>query len=101
MKRKIVIKNTLANIKLLAFGVIISLMLLASCSKDDRGSNLDDDVEQNIEIDFNNPSTDVEADFENRAYHSSVVFDNKIWLFGGRNDQFNTLNDVWSSEDWC
>jgi dihydrofolate reductase len=38
--------------------------------------------------------------FTARHSHESVVFDDKIWVFGGSlNDNHNTVNDVWSSED--
>jgi hypothetical protein len=38
-----------------------------------------------------------EAPFEPRRYHSSVVFDNRMWVIGGRTTQVK--NDVWYSSD--
>ena len=34
-----------------------------------------------------------------RSYHTSVVFNGKIWVLGGDDVGFNNLNDVWSSTD--
>ena len=34
-----------------------------------------------------------------RDGHTSVVFNGKIWVMGGRDADFNDLNDVWSSTD--
>jgi N-acetylneuraminic acid mutarotase len=31
-----------------------------------------------------------------RSQHSSVVYDEKMYIFGGRNDTFEYLNDLWS-----
>jgi N-acetylneuraminic acid mutarotase len=41
------------------------------------------------------------APWSPRAYHQAVVFDGKIWLFGGGNyvPKHHALNDVWCSED--
>ena len=41
------------------------------------------------------------AEWSPRAYHQSVVFDNKIWVIGGGNyvPEHHALNDVWCSED--
>jgi hypothetical protein len=40
------------------------------------------------------------ASFPPRSSHSSVVFDNKMWVIGGLGGYFiHALNDVWSSED--
>ena len=39
-----------------------------------------------------------EADFGKRAYHTSVVHDNKMWVIGGYDGQ-SALADVWYSED--
>ena len=43
------------------------------------------------------------ASFEPRFGHSTVVFDNKMWVIGGTNISSQYKNDVWSSEngvDW-
>jgi len=38
--------------------------------------------------------------WEKRYYHTSVVFDNKMWVIGGYNSGYNDyLNDVWFSTD--
>lgn len=34
-----------------------------------------------------------------RYYAGLVVFDNKLWLLGGRNASDNALNDVWNTSD--
>jgi hypothetical protein len=41
------------------------------------------------------------APWSPRAYHQAVVFDGKIWIFGGGNyvPKHHALNDVWCSED--
>ena len=39
------------------------------------------------------------GEFSSRDGHSSVVFDNKIWVIGGRKSYSNWVNDVWWSED--
>ncbi|MDO6472334.1 kelch repeat-containing protein [Maribacter sp. 1_MG-2023] len=38
------------------------------------------------------------AAFSERTDHTSVVFDNKIWVIGGY-DGFSYLNDIWQSSD--
>ncbi|MBN1516140.1 hypothetical protein JXA32_06190 [Candidatus Sumerlaeota bacterium] len=38
------------------------------------------------------------ANFAARCMHSSVVFDNKMWVIGG-NGSYTDLNDVWFSND--
>ncbi|UII76806.1 hypothetical protein LV716_03170 [Flagellimonas sp. HMM57] len=41
-----------------------------------------------------------EARFFRRANHTSVTFDEKLWVIGGSGKDFdNTINDVWYSED--
>ena len=42
---------------------------------------------------------DAAADWKARDYHTSVVFDSKIWIMGGSDVDSNRLNDVWSSPD--
>ena len=37
--------------------------------------------------------------FQERWLHTSVVFDNKIWVIGGNSAGTNNHNDVWYSED--
>jgi dihydrofolate reductase len=39
------------------------------------------------------------AEFMARFSHTSVVFDNKIWVIGGYSEPGTYRNDVWSSED--
>jgi hypothetical protein len=41
------------------------------------------------------------AEWAPRAYHQAVVYDGKIWIFGGGNyvPGYQAFNDVWSSED--
>ena len=41
------------------------------------------------------------APWSPRAYHQAVVFNDKIWVFGGGNyvPKHHALNDVWCSED--
>jgi hypothetical protein len=39
------------------------------------------------------------AAFDIRKYHTSVVFDNKIWVIGGLGDWGSNLNDVWYSSN--
>lgn len=39
------------------------------------------------------------ADWSARSYPSCIVYDNKMWLMGGRGDI--THNDVWCSTDGC
>ncbi|MFS4455391.1 Kelch repeat-containing protein [Maribacter sp. 2304DJ31-5] len=39
-----------------------------------------------------------DAEFDGREAHSSVYFDNRIWIIGGV-DQFELANDVWTSEN--
>ena len=71
-------------------------MLLSSCNTNG--------ASEDTLTDWVQASTD--ASFEGRADHSSVVFDNKIWVIGGTNgDVANDydFSDVWYSEngvDW-
>jgi hypothetical protein len=37
--------------------------------------------------------------FPARCYHSSLVFADKMWVIGGRDTGYNSLNDVWYSSD--
>jgi hypothetical protein len=37
--------------------------------------------------------------FPPRCYHSSLVYDDKLWVIGGRDSLYNPLNDVWYSSD--
>jgi leucine-zipper-like transcriptional regulator 1 len=39
-----------------------------------------------------------QASFQSRSFHTSVVFDNKIWVIGG-DHMATALNDVWNSSD--
>lgn len=42
------------------------------------------------------------APFGQRLYHTTTVWDNKVWLFGGSDyatNQFTELSDAWYSED--
>jgi hypothetical protein len=39
------------------------------------------------------------ADWSKRYYHTSVVYDNKIWIMGGMDSGYNAKNDVWYSID--
>lgn len=41
----------------------------------------------------------VNAPWAPRAAHSSVVFNGKIWVMGGRDFSLTYLNDIWSSPD--
>lgn len=43
---------------------------------------------------FNDNTVTVNADFDDRSGHTSVVFDDKFWVIGG-----SRKNDVWNSED--
>ena len=38
------------------------------------------------------------ASFSGRYGHASVVFDNNMWVIGGR-DELGRKNDVWFSEE--
>ena len=42
---------------------------------------------------------DAAADWTARDRHTSVVFNGKIWVMGGKDDAANKLNDVWSSDN--
>jgi hypothetical protein len=37
--------------------------------------------------------------FPPRCYHSSLVYDDKLWVIGGRDSLYNPMNDVWYSSD--
>lgn len=50
-------------------------------------------------IDEDGNRTVIEAEFKKRYNFGTVVFDNKIWIFGGVDDAGNRLNDAWFSED--
>jgi len=39
------------------------------------------------------------ASFSKRSEHTSVVFDNKMWVIGGSMGGFTTFSDVWYSSD--
>ena len=39
------------------------------------------------------------ADFPARGSHTSVVFDNKLWVIGGNDDDGGLKNDAWRSSD--
>lgn len=43
-------------------------------------------------------SATTSADWQPRFHHTSVVFENKMWILGGENDG-EQLNDVWYSYD--
>ena len=60
-------------------------------------------------INWNEVKTDNNAGWDARASHSSLVFNNKMWVLGGRvdensfTDDASVKNDVWSSangENW-
>lgn len=40
-----------------------------------------------------------DAAFSSRQVHASVVYDNKMWVAGGRDTNDDYLNDVWHSTD--
>lgn len=40
-----------------------------------------------------------DAGFAPRYHHASIVYDNKMWVFGGQDSQRNELNDAWYSYD--
>ena len=39
------------------------------------------------------------AQFSDRLGHSTVVFDNSLWVIGGVTPQYNYFSDVWRSDD--
>lgn len=39
------------------------------------------------------------AAFPGRMFHTSVVYDNRMWVIGGENTKGGTLHDVWYSSD--
>jgi len=39
------------------------------------------------------------AGWDGRRGHTSVVFNNKMWVIGGEDESYNDLNDVWYSTD--
>jgi hypothetical protein len=39
------------------------------------------------------------AGFSSRCFHTSIVYDNKIWVIGGLDSSDNRLNDIWYSSD--
>lgn len=40
-----------------------------------------------------------ESNLPKRFFYHPVVFNNKIWIFGGTNDGINNFDDAWSSTD--
>lgn len=41
-----------------------------------------------------------EAEWKKRYDHGALAYDNKVWVFGGRDEiPANAYNDIWSSED--
>ncbi|MFC1637750.1 hypothetical protein ACFL1W_01885 [Candidatus Margulisiibacteriota bacterium] len=39
------------------------------------------------------------APFTARQYHTSLVYDNKMWVIGGMDDSLDSLGDVWYTSD--
>ena len=69
-------------------------------AKDDKGNSTESEIYSFTTKGLNLPSTPLtdSAAFSKRAGHTSLVFDNKIWVIGGY-DGTNYHNDVWFSSD--
>lgn len=50
-------------------------------------------------IDFNTNAVTENAEFTGRVGHSSLVYDDKMWVIGGFDQTIKHKNDVWYSED--
>lgn len=67
--------------------------------------NLDDSfTDEVIDIGLGNSTAGwtlatANAPWEARRYHTSLVYDNKIWVIGGSDNQGNFLDDAWYSVD--
>jgi dihydrofolate reductase len=68
---------------------------------DNNSSVLDDVWSSTDGKTWTEETKDSSKKFSARHGHQSVVFDNKMWVFGGNTDAvgFVTVNDVWSSTD--
>lgn len=82
---------------------IISRYPLMVTVSDDDGNTVSDTVY--VDLNLFGPAT-CKAAFKPRMYQSGVVFDNKLWLFGGvgiaqetPRTTFTSLNDAWVSEN--
>jgi len=74
-------------------------------AKDTQGASTESDSRSFItrSIKFNNSPVTENAEFSKRFGHTSIVFDSKIWVIGGveenQNGGFNLKRDVWFSAD--
>ncbi|UII76807.1 hypothetical protein LV716_03175 [Flagellimonas sp. HMM57] len=50
-------------------------------------------------LDFGTEAVTTDASFSRRRDHSTVTFDGKLWIIGGRFGVRDRLSDVWYSED--
>lgn len=65
---------------------------------DSQGATTSSDVHSFITKTLTVTKLTSEAEFDGREEHTSVLFNNRIWIIGGV-DKYEPANDIWSSED--
>ncbi|WP_282089554.1 Kelch repeat-containing protein [Aquimarina algiphila] len=70
-------------------------------AKDEKGSSSASAIRSFSTRDLKLPNDPIiaSAQFSERRDFTSVVFNDKIWVIGGRNDNLENVNDVWYSEN--
>ena len=67
-------------------------------AKDNNGNSTESSVFSFTTIDLFSQVI-ANAAFNGRLDHETTVFDNKMWVIGGTDENYNARNDVWSSTD--
>ena len=67
-------------------------------AKDNNGNSTESSVFSFTTIDLFSQAI-ANAAFNGRLDHETTVFDNKMWVIGGTDENYNARNDVWSSTD--
>lgn len=70
-------------------------------AKDGQGNTTESSIFSFTTRNLNVPNEPIlaSANFSKRNEHTTTVFNDKLWVIGGLDTQFNHLNDVWSSSD--
>ncbi len=70
-------------------------------AKDAQGKTSQSPIQKFTTRNLNHPETPITtaAGFTPRSRHSTAVFDDRLWLIGGRTGALDFSNEVWSSED--
>jgi hypothetical protein len=67
-------------------------------AKDSYGNTTESDVFSFTTIDLFLKTTE-NAAFDGRLDHETIIFESKMWLIGGVDENINSKNDIWSSSD--